>query len=85
FKNGVGGPGPLGYQASILSSTLEEGSYIPVCRVSIVEWNDPIYAGILETVSDIISKKSEKMITVQLARPLSSDHIVNCPLIESLS
>ncbi len=82
FKNGVRGPGPLGYQASILSSTLEEGSYVPVCRVSIVEWNDPIYAGILETVSDINSKKSEKMITVQLARPLSSDHIVNCPLIE---
>jgi hypothetical protein len=85
FKNGVRGPGPFGYQASILSSTLEDGSYIPVCRVSIVEWNDPIYAGILETVSDINNKKSEKMITVQLARPLSSDHIVSCPLIESLN
>lgn len=85
FKNGVRGPGPLGYQASILSSTLEEGNYIPVCRVSIVEWNDPIYAGILETISDINNKKSEKKITVQLARPLSNDHIVNCPLIESLN
>ncbi|TBR07754.1 MAG: hypothetical protein EPO62_07765 [Candidatus Nitrosotenuis sp.] len=85
FKNGVRGPGPLGYQASILSSTLEEGNYIPICRVSIVEWNDPTYAGILETISDINNKKSEKMITVQLARPLSNDHIVNCPLIESLS
>lgn len=84
FKNGVKGPGPLGYQASILSSTLEEGRYIPVCRVSVVEWNDPAYAGILETVSDINSKKSEKKITVQLARPFSNDHIVNCPLIESL-
>lgn len=84
FKNGVKGPGPLGYQASVLSSTLEEGRYIPVCRVSIVEWNDPTYAGILETVSDINSKKSEKKITVQLARPFSNDHIVNCPLIESL-
>ena len=85
FKNGIKGPGPLGYQASILSSTLEEGNYIPVCRVSIVEWNDPTYARILETISDINNKKSEKMITVQLARPLSNDHIVNCPLIESLS
>lgn len=85
FKNGVKGPGPLGYQASILSSTLEEGNYIPICRVSIVEWNDPTYAGILETVSDVSNKKSEKMVTVQLARPLSNDHIVNCPLIESLS
>jgi hypothetical protein len=85
FKNGIKGPGPLGYQASILSTTLEKEIYIPVCRVSIVEWNDSIYAGILETVSDIINKKSEKMITVQLARPLSNDHIVNCPLIESLS
>ncbi|WP_420888036.1 DUF7482 domain-containing protein [Candidatus Nitrosotenuis chungbukensis] len=68
FKNGVKGPGPLGYQASVMSSTLEEGSYVPVCRVSIVEWNDPIYAGILETVSDINSKKSEKMITVQACK-----------------
>lgn len=85
FKNGIKGPGPLGYQASILSSTLEEGNYVPVCRVSIVEWNDPTYAGILETISDIISKKSEKKITVQLARPFSSDHVVNCPIIESLS
>jgi hypothetical protein len=85
FKNGVRGSGPLGYQASILSSTLEEGNYIPVCRVSIVEWSDPVYAGILETISDINNKKSEKMITVQLARPLSNDHVVNCPLIESLS
>lgn len=85
FKNGVKGPGPLGYQASVLSSTLEEGNYIPICRVSIVEWNDPIYAGILETISDVISKKSEKKITVQLARPFSSDHVLNCPIIESLS
>ena len=84
FKNGIRGPGPLGYQASILSSTLKE-NYIPVCRVSIIEWNDPIHAEILETISDINNKKSEKKITVQLARPLSNDHVVNCPVIESLN
>lgn len=85
FKNGISGPGPLGYQASVLSSTLDEGNYIPICRVSIVEWNDPVNAKILETISDINNKKSEKTVTVQLARPLSSDHIVNCPIIESLN
>jgi hypothetical protein len=81
FKNGLKGPGQLGFQASIISSKLDE-SYVPICRVSIVEWKEPASALVLETVSDINKKKSDSSIFVTLARPLSDDHVVNCPLIE---
>lgn len=81
FKNGLKGPGQLGFQASIISSKLDE-SYVPICRVSIVEWKDPASALVLETVSDINKKKSDSSIFVTLARPLSDDHVVNCPLVE---
>jgi hypothetical protein len=37
---------------------------------------------ILETMSDIDSKKSDGSIFVTLARPLSSDHVINCPVID---
>jgi hypothetical protein len=53
-----------------------------VCRVSIVEWKDQGEATVLETVNDISKKQSEGKIRVQLARPLSEDHVVNCPVIE---
>jgi len=81
FKNGFKGSGQLGFQASVISSKLDE-SYVPVCRVSIVEWKEPSSALILETVSDINKKKSDGSLFVTLARPLSDDHVVNCPLIE---
>lgn len=81
FKNGVKGAGPLGFQPSILSSKLDEG-YVPICRVSIVEWKDNS-ATILQTIPDIESKKAEGSIFVTLARPLSEDHVINCPIIES--
>lgn len=81
FKNGFKGPGQLGFQASIINSKLDE-SYVPICRVSIVEWKEPTSASVLETISDINKKKSEGSIFVTLARPLSSDHIINCPLVE---
>lgn len=81
FKNGIKGAGPLGFQQSVLSSKLDS-NYIPVCRVSVVEWKDQADASILETVNDINKKQSDGKIRVQLARPLSEDHVVNCPVIE---
>lgn len=81
FKNGFKGPGQLGFQASIITSKLDE-SYIPICRVSIIEWKEPESALVLETVSDINKMKADGSIFVTLARPLSNDHILNCPLVE---
>ncbi|MFY9301624.1 MAG: hypothetical protein WAO91_10610 [Candidatus Nitrosotenuis sp.] len=81
FKNGIKGPGPLGFQASVLDSRLDQ-SYVPVCRVSIVEWKDQKSPSILESIDDINNKKSDGDISVTLARPLSEDHVVNCPIVE---
>lgn len=81
FKNGFKGSGQLGFQASVITSKLDE-SYVPICRVSIVEWKETSSATILETVSDIDNKKSDGSIFVTLARPLSNDHVINCPLVE---
>ena len=82
FKDGIKGAGPLGFQPSVLSSALDE-RYLPICRVSIIEWKDPKSAIPLQTISDIETKKADGSIFVTLARPLSEDHIVNCPIIES--
>lgn len=82
FKNGIKGAGPLGFQPSIIGTKLDEG-YVPVCRVSIVEWKDEGSSVILETIPDLESKKSDGSVFVTLARPLSEDHIINCPIIES--
>lgn len=81
FKNGFKGPGELGFQASVITSNLDEG-YVPICRVSIVEWREPASSSILENLADINSEKSKGNIIVTLARPLSNDHVINCPFIE---
>jgi hypothetical protein len=81
FKNGFKGPGELGFQASVITSNLDEG-YVPICRVSIVEWKEPASSSILENLADINSEKSKGNIIVTLARPLSNDHVINCPFIE---
>ncbi len=81
FKNGIKGSGPLGFQPSIISATLD--NYVPVCRISIVEWKDEKSAIPLETLSDLESKKADGSVFVSLARPLSEDHIISCPIIES--
>ncbi len=82
FKNGIKGSGTLGFQPNVISSAIDEG-YFPLCRVSIVEWRESKSAIPLETISDIETKKSDGGIIVTLARPLSEDHLVNCPIIES--
>ena len=52
-------------------------------RIYLVEWNDPDSAKILETKSDIDSfRADDQMISVSIARPTNSDHIVNCPFID---
>ena len=45
-------------------------------------WNDSENAKILETKSDIDSFRADDQITVSIARPTNSDHIVNCPFID---
>jgi hypothetical protein len=82
FKNGIKGSGPLGFQANIADASLNDENYSPMWRIYLVEWNDPESAKILETKSDINSFHADGLLSVSIARPLNSDHIVNCPFID---
>lgn len=46
-------------------------------------WKDPTSAQLLENISDITAYKESGLIGVELARPMDSDHVVNCPFIDS--
>ncbi|QUC64652.1 hypothetical protein NsoK4_09605 [Nitrosopumilus sp. K4] len=82
FKNGIIGSGPLGFQPGIAAAAPGDDNYSPMWRIYIVEWNDPETAKILESKSDIDSFKKDDKITVSIARPMNSEHIVNCPFID---
>lgn len=82
FSNGIKGSGPLGFQAGIGAATLGDETYSPMWRIFMIEWKDPKNAKVLETKADIDSFKSEDLISVNLARPMNSAHIVNCPFID---
>jgi len=82
FKNGIIGSGPLGFQAGIAGASLDDANYSPMWRIYLVEWNDSESAKILETKSDIDSFRENDLLSVSIARPTNSDHIVNCPFID---
>ena len=82
FKNGIKGSGPLGFQAGIFGVSPDDVNYSPMCRIHLVEWNDIELAKILETKSDINSFHTDDLLSVSIARPTNSDHIVNCPFID---
>ncbi len=82
FKNGIKGSGPLGFQPGIAGAALGDTNYSPMWRIYLVEWNDAKSAKILETKSDIDSFRADDLISVSIARPTNSDHIVNCPFID---
>ncbi len=82
FKNGIKGSGPLGFQPGIAGAALGDTNYSPMWRIYLVECNDEKSAKILETKSDIDSFRADDLISVSIARPTNSDHIVNCPFID---
>jgi len=82
FKNGIKGSGPLGFQPGIAGAALGDTNYSPMWRIYLVEWNDAKSAKILETKSDIDSFRADDLISVSIARPTNSNHIVNCPFID---
>ena len=82
FKNGIIGSGPLGFQAGITGASLDDANYSPMWRIYLVEWNDVESAKVLETKSDIDSFRADDLLSVSIARPTNSDHIVNGPLID---
>ncbi|MGD8299217.1 MAG: hypothetical protein PVG43_00300 [Nitrosopumilaceae archaeon] len=82
FKNGIKGSGPMGFQPGIAAAAPGDENYSPIWRIYNVEWNDPKNAKILETRFDIDSFSKDDLLTVSIARPMNSDHLVNCPFID---
>ncbi len=82
FMNGIKGTGPMGFQAGIGGAAPGDSNYSPLWRISMIGWKDPTKATILETTADINALQSAGKIDVQLARPMDSDHVVNCPFID---
>lgn len=82
FKNGIEGTGPLGFQAGIGAAAIGDDNYSPLWRIFMIKWNDPQQAVVLENIDDINYYQSIGMIDVEIARPMNSDHIVNCPFID---
>ena len=82
FMDGIKGSGPLGFQPGIASAATGDENYSPMWRIFMVSWNEPENAVVLETKSDIDHFQSEGLISVNLARPMNSEHIVNCPFID---
>lgn len=82
FKNGLIGSGPLGFQPGIAAGAPGDANYSPMWRIFMTEWSDPTDAQLLETIDDLNAYKEAGLIDIGLARPMDSDHIVNCPFID---
>src|SRR3989338_859774 len=82
FGNGIKGSGPMGFQAGIAASAPGDTNYSPMWRINVITWKDANNASLLENISDITAYKQAGKIDVGLARPMDSDHIVNCPFID---
>lgn len=82
FSNGLHSTGPLGFQPGIASAAPGDEQYSPMWRIYIASWNDPSAATLLETRADIDRHVDSEMITTSIARPMNTDHIVNCPFID---
>ncbi|MEK0319791.1 MAG: hypothetical protein QQN61_01685 [Nitrosopumilus sp.] len=82
FKNGLKGTGPLGFQPGIAASAPGDANYSPMWRVFMIGWDNPEEAQLLETLDDMNAYKAAGLIDIGIARPMDSDHIVNCPFID---
>jgi hypothetical protein len=82
FKNGLTGTGPLGFQPGIAASAPGDVNYSPMWRIFMIGWDNPDEAQLLETIDDMNEYRKAGLIDIGIARPMDSDHIVNCPFID---
>jgi len=82
FGNGIKGSGPLGFQPGIAAGASGDVNYSPMWRIFVINWEDPENAALLENKADIDAYQKAGLISVGIARPMDSDHIVNCPFID---
>ena len=79
FKNGVKGPGFMGFQASVVDSIPGDPGYTPLWKVSIVEWktNSGITPTILGSDDAIAAAQTKGQITIT-----PTNVVVNCPILQ---
>ena len=82
FRNGIAGSGPLGFQPGIAAGAPGDANYSPMWRIFMIGWDDQAKPAVLETKADIDAYQQAGLISVGIARPMDSDHIVNCPFID---
>ncbi|AFS80643.1 hypothetical protein NKOR_03745 [Candidatus Nitrosopumilus koreensis AR1] len=82
FKNGLTGSGPLGFQPGIATGAPGDENYSPMWRIFVTGWANPENAQLLETIDDLNAYREAGLIDIGIARPMDSDHIVNCPFID---
>jgi len=76
FGNGITGTGPMGFQAGIGGTKQGDQFYSPLWRISVITWNDPSSATVLQTSQDITSHSDQIKVTAM-------GMIVNCPFISA--
>ncbi len=77
FTNGLEGNGPLGFQASIGSTTVGDMFYSPLWRIQTATWDDPHSADFVKTAGEISEAASQGKLETGLA-----GFVVNCPFVE---
>ena len=82
FRNGITGTGPLGFQPGIAAGAPGDVNYSPMWRIFMIGWDNPENAQLLETIDDMNAYREAGLIDIGIARPMDSDHIVNCPFID---
>jgi hypothetical protein len=82
FTNGLTGSGPFGFQPGISGASPGYDTYGPLCKISLVSWNDPSQAKLLENMEDITIRKSTGDISVQPGKVSDTDYILDCPFID---
>ncbi len=77
FKNGVKGPGIMGFQPQVVDSIPGEAKYSPLWRVNVVEWKDPSKATVLGSEADVLAAATNGQVTIT-PTPI----VVNCPIVQ---
>ena len=77
FKNGVKGPGLMGFQTNVLNSIPGDPHYTPLWKVNIVEWkttSTPTILGSDDIIADAV-KKGQITVT-------PTNVVINCPVVQ---
>ena len=76
FTNGLEGNGPLGFQASIGSTTSGDKYYSPLWRIQTATWKNPDDAYFVTSISGIQNLVKDTMLSTNIA-----GFVVNCPFV----